>query len=138
MVPRCLIHNDFRPDNMLFLPEDSARPVVVVDWQTVGVGCGASDIAYYLGTAFDAESRRAVEQGLFARYREGLLARGISATETDALWPACTRAAIAGFNMGVTASMMVVQTPRGDEMFLAMCSRSAAMVLDHKETALAF
>jgi len=38
----------------------------------------------------------------------------------------------------VTASMVVVQTDRGDSMFLAMAERSAHMVLDHAEVALSF
>ena len=40
--------------------------------------------------------------------------------------------------MGVTASMVVQQTDRGDAMFLTMAERSAHMVLDHREIALAF
>jgi hypothetical protein len=32
--------------------------------------------------------------------------------------------------------MVVGQTERGDAMFLAMCERSARMVLDHAEIAL--
>ena len=43
-----------------------------------------------------------------------------------------------GMMMGVTASMVVQQTDRGDAMFLTMAERSAHMVLDHREIALAF
>jgi hypothetical protein len=40
--------------------------------------------------------------------------------------------------MGVTASMVVEQTDRGDAMFLAMSERSALMAIDHAEIALDF
>jgi hypothetical protein len=36
----------------------------------------------------------------------------------------------------IPAAMVVERTDRGDDMFLAMARRSAAMVLDHKERAL--
>lgn len=130
-APRSLTHNDFRPDNMLFLPDDTGQPIVIVDWQTVGVGCGAYDIAYYLGTAFDAVDRRNHEAGLFARYRNALISAGVSAAEADSLWQHFQASSFAGFLMGVTASMIVERTDRGDAMFLTMCERSAAMVSDH-------
>jgi aminoglycoside phosphotransferase (APT) family kinase protein len=130
-APRCLTHNDYRPDNMLFAPNDSIEPIVIVDWQTVGVGCGATDIAYYLGTAFDAETRRQYEAMLFARYKDALIQHDVPAADIADLWRHCQISAFAGFMMGVTASMIVQQTERGDAMFLAMCERSAAMVLDH-------
>jgi hypothetical protein len=134
--PRCLIHNDFRPDNMLFDPADPLRPIVIVDWQTVGVGSGASDMAYFLGTALDPEMRRQSEHALFARYCDCLITCGVPEADTTNLWLSCRRASFAGFLMGVTASIVVQQTARGDDMFLAMCQRSAAMVLDHRDVAL--
>lgn len=130
-APRCLTHNDYRPDNMLFSPDDADQPVVIVDWQTVGVGCGATDIAYYLGTSFDADARRDHEDRLLTRYGTALAAHGVAAADIDKLPRYFSLSAFAGFMMGVTASMIVQQTERGDAMFLAMCERSAAMVIDH-------
>ncbi len=134
--PRCLTHGDFRPDNMLFDLDDTREPLVVVDWQTVGVGAGVSDIAYYVGTALESAMRRDLEPRLFARYREGLAQRGVLAGDLAGLWDDYRAASFSGFLMGVTASIVVQQTDRGDAMFLAMCSRSAAMVLDHGDAAL--
>jgi Phosphotransferase enzyme family len=133
--PRCLTHNDYRPDNMLFALDDPDKPIVVVDWQTAGVGVGAGDIAYYLGTSFDPETRRALEPELLTAYREGLLVRGIAESDLIALEADIYRCAINGFIMGVTAAMVVGRTDRGDDMFLAMARRSAAMVLDNAERA---
>jgi hypothetical protein len=134
--PRCLTHNDFRPDNMLFALDAPKQPIVVVDWQTAGVGVGAGDIAYYTGTALDPSSRADEEHALVERYRNGLLAKGISDADLTDLWDSYRRASFAGFLMGATAAMVVGQTDRGDAMFLAMCERSARMVLDHAEVAL--
>lgn len=134
--PRCLTHNDFRPDNMLFDLEDPHRPLVVLDWQTVGVGSGAGDIAYFMGTALDRDTRRREEEALVARYAQALGRHGVAAGDIAVIWNDYRRAAFSGFLMGVTASMVVGQTDRGDAMFLAMCERSAAMTLDHAERAM--
>jgi aminoglycoside phosphotransferase (APT) family kinase protein len=134
--PRCLTHNDYRPDNMLFNLADADKPIIVVDWQTTGVGVGVGDIAYFAGTAFDPENRRLLEPELLARYRQGLLSRGVPEGDLDHLDDDYARSAISGFLMGVTAAMVVERTDRGDAMFLAMARRSAAMVLDHRERAI--
>lgn len=133
--PRCLTHNDFRADNMLFALDEPEKPIVIVDWQTTGVGVGAGDVAYYVGTSFDPETRRALEPELLAAYRGGLLSRGIAEGDLEALDNDIYACAVNGFIMGVTAAMVVVRTDRGDDMFLAMARRSAAMVLDNAERA---
>ena len=45
-------------------------------------------------------------------------------------WHEYRRFAFAGFIMAVLASMLVGQTDRGDEMFMAMAERSAAQIVD--------
>ena len=32
--PRCLTHNDFRPDNMMFGTAAGGHPITVLDWQS--------------------------------------------------------------------------------------------------------
>jgi Phosphotransferase enzyme family len=134
--PRCLTHNDYRPDNMLFDLANTTKPIIIVDWQTTGIGVGASDIAYFTGTAFDAENRLALEPELLVAYKNALIKHGVSAADLGNLEEDYARSAVSGFLMGVTASMVVEQTERGDAMFLAMASRSASMVLDHRELAM--
>src|SRR5271163_541325 len=43
-----LLHGDYRLDNLLFYPD--ASRVTVVDWQTLGVGLPARDLAYFTAT----------------------------------------------------------------------------------------
>jgi hypothetical protein len=130
--PRCLTHGDFRPDNMLFNQANAQTPLVVVDWQTAGVGNGATDIAYYLGTALTPQSRRDHERSLFDLWVSRLHSNAVRETETKGLWDVYRRDSVAGFLMGVLASMIVARTKRGDEMFLQMCERSAVMIHDHR------
>lgn len=136
--PRCLTHNDFRPDNMLFDASDAQKPIVIVDWQTVGVGEGAGDIAYYLGTAMDPQTRKAEERALLTRYQSALSQYGVPEADLVDQWDAYRLASFGGMMMGVTAAMVVGQTDRGDAMFLTMADRSAHMVLDHRDVALTF
>ena len=49
--PRCLTHNDFRPDNMMFGTSDGGYPVAVVDWQSYGYGCCMADVSYFMAGA---------------------------------------------------------------------------------------
>ena len=62
-------------------------------------------------------------------YRDGLGAYGIDYS-WDACWSAYRRFSFAGVRMAVIASMIVVQTDRGDDMFMAMASRHAQQALD--------
>jgi hypothetical protein len=125
------VHSDYRLDNMLFHPDaTSTRPLTVVDWQTVQLGVGASDVAYFLGNAFDAAVRRQSEESLVQRYHEGLLGYGVTGYSAEECWDDYRRSSYASLLMAVFASMMVGRTDRGDAMFMAMANRSAQMAVD--------
>ena len=77
---RTLIHFDFRADNLLFGTTDAADPVVVVDFQAMTTGLGATDLAYLIGgSVADRSTRAAVEADLLERYRRRLAALGARA-----------------------------------------------------------
>ena len=71
--PRTPVHSDYRLDNMLFAAGGADRPLTVVDWQTVQLGVGPSDVAYFLGSAFEPELRRSCERDLLVRYHRALV-----------------------------------------------------------------
>jgi hypothetical protein len=128
--PLTVIHGDYRLDNMLFGTGPGAPPLAVVDWQTVARGLGTADAAYFLGAGLVVDDRRAHERDLLRQYWEALRVRGVADYAWDACWRDYRRTAYAGLVMAVVASMIVVQTPRGDDMFMAMASRHAQQVLD--------
>ncbi len=71
-----LLHGDFRLDNLLF-PGAGAAPVLL-DWQLLGWGPGAGDIAYFLAQSLPLESRRTHEGALLARYHAALEDAGVT------------------------------------------------------------
>jgi len=125
------VHGDYRLDNMLFGTAEGGRPLTVVDWQTVQLGLGPSDVAYFLGSAFEPEVRRSCERDLVARYHRGLVDDyGVEGYPFEQCWDDYVRSSYSCMLMAVFASMLVGRTDRGDAMFMAMANRSAQMAAD--------
>ena len=127
--PKSLVHIDFRPDNMMFATAAGGRPVTVLDWQSLAFGCGVTDVAYFLAGALKRDERRRVERDLLAEYHQRLGELGVR-YDFDQLWSDYRSRAFTLFLVAFYAAMMVNQTPRGDEMFLAMVRGSVDQVLD--------
>ena len=128
--PRCLMHNDFRPDNMMFATPVGGYPMTTVDWQTAGYGVGAIDVAYFLAGAIPPDVRRANEKDLLDRYYAQLTGLGVRGYSRDDLG---TDYASGGFQLFLTAffaAMVVNQTERGDDMFFVMLNGAAAQIDD--------
>ncbi len=120
-------HRDFRIDNILFSPGD--EHAFVVDWQTLGIGAGSSDVAYLIGTSVaDPAVRAREERRLIDLYAKELTALG-AAADAQALWQEYRLYAFSGFLMAILASMNVERTERGDEMFAVMAERPAWQIL---------
>jgi len=134
--PVTVVHGDYRLDNMMFDTNASTdRSLVVVDWQTPGHSHGANDVAYFLGAGLLPEIRESAERDLVAKYHAELgTYEGAAGVSLEECWENYRRYAYSGFLMAVGASIIVGQTERGDEMFMAMANRHAAQAL-HLESA---
>jgi hypothetical protein len=123
--PWTLTHGDFRLDNLLF-----GRPrVAVVDWQTVRIGPGLSDVSYFIGSALLPEDRRDHECTLVRAYHRHLGSSGVELPWADC-WAGYRRYSLDGLVMGIAASMLVGRSERSDDMFMAMVNRHAVQALD--------
>ncbi|MEZ4355862.1 MAG: phosphotransferase [Myxococcota bacterium] len=126
---RTLVHGDYRLDNLLFERTRDGVRVAAVDWQTLSVACGGQDLAFLLGNSSPPEQRRAHEDHMLAVYRESLAALGVERSAEEV-----RRDYVYGSFQGPTITMLgslaVGQTERGDAMFMAMASRSAAQIRD--------
>ncbi len=124
---RTIVHGDLRIDNILFAPGGEA--CWLVDWQTLGRGSGAADLAYLVGTSIaDPFERAAADRPAFDHWIAVLTAAGV-APDAGALWTDYRVGALSGYFMAVFASMSVERTERGDEMFAVMAERPARQAL---------
>jgi hypothetical protein len=128
--PFALTHVDYRLDNLLIDATREPPTVTVVDWQSVTVGAPLSDVAYFLGAGLLPEARRACERSIVGAYHERLLGAGVAGYDWDDCWTDYRRGAFAGFLVTVIASMIVQETPRGNEMFIAMAQRHSRHAID--------
>lgn len=123
-----LVHGDYRLDNLLF--SDDFSDVAVVDWQTVGLGLPGRDLAFFIATSFEPESRREVEDDLILRYHQALVGHGVEGYSAD---QCRTDYAYGMMQIPLTVvfgSAIAEDTERGDLMFLTMAERAAAAISD--------
>jgi hypothetical protein len=124
---RTIVHGDLRIDNILFAPEGDR--CWLVDWQTLGRGSGATDLAYLVGTSIaDPFERAAADRPAFDHWIAALRLRGVD-PDPETLWADYRVGALSGYFMAVFASMSVERTERGDEMFAVMAERPARQAL---------
>ena len=123
---KTLIHIDYRLDNMIF---GGPYSLAVVDWQSCSFGCPLNDVSYFMGTSLNPKIRLEEETQLLRHYFDILKNYKVTIdwiTVSDLY----QRYAPAGLVMAVIASMIVGETQRGNEMFLAMAKRSIQMMLE--------
>jgi hypothetical protein len=129
--PRTLAHHDFRPDNMMFGTPAGGHPVTVLDWQSFTYATGATDVAYFLAGALPPDVRRAHEAELLALYLAELTRLGVTGYTMADLRRDYGVGAFQLFLTAFFASMVVVQTARGDDMFMQMLGSAADHIVDH-------
>jgi hypothetical protein len=127
--PRCLTHNDFRPDNMMFATPAGGHPMTTLDWQTAGYGRGGIDVGYFLSGALPPGVRRTHERALLDGYLAQLRALGVSYGAEDFALD-YVAGAFQLFLTAFFAAMVVTQTARGDDMFFVMLNGAAAQIED--------
>lgn len=124
------VHGDYRLDNLLFATAAGGRPVAAVDWQTLAVDLPVKDLAYFCGNSLLPDERRACEWHLVERYHVALVDRGVTGYSLEQCWDDYRYAAFHGLVITVLGAMHVVQTDRGDDMFMAMVSRHCQAIRD--------
>ncbi len=126
----CLIHGDFRLDNMLFGVGNGAEPIAIVDWQTCAIGCGMTDVGYFMGCGIGSALRRPNESALLALYAEEMARHGAPIAH-DVMMRRYRIGALHGLFTAVFSAAFVVRTERGDANFLSMARGAAELALDH-------
>jgi hypothetical protein len=129
-TPLTVQHADFRLDNILFDVQGGNRRMATLDWQTVTLGPGAGDVAYFLSAGIDPQARRAYERDLVGFYHAELIRRGVAGYDWDACWRDYRRYTLHGILMGVFSALSVERTERGDALFLKMTRGACEQAAD--------
>jgi aminoglycoside phosphotransferase (APT) family kinase protein len=127
----CLLHGDYRLDNLLFDPDRTS--VTVVDWQTITVGLPARDLAYFMGTSLDSDLREATESELAKAYHRRLLDYGVTDYSAEDCWNDYRIGMLQVPLLTTFGYAFAAATDRGDEMVLAMLTRGCHAIR-HLET----
>jgi hypothetical protein len=123
--PWTLLHGDLRLDNVLF-----GRPrVTVVDWHTVKVGPGLSDVSYFIGSSLVPELRRDFECDLVRAYHRHLEGAGVDLAWDDC-WQGYRRYSLDGLVVAIAASALEGPSAPGHDLSLTMVRRHGCQALD--------
>lgn len=128
-APWTMLHLDYRVDNLMF---DNGR-VAVIDWQSLGRGPAAYDLAYLLGGSVTVDVRRQNEERWVRHYLDKLQAAGVDYS-FDSFWRDYRLAHVIG---GTSTSVLTGATfdlgnERGKQLIGAMSERHFAAAVDLK------
>ena len=126
----CLVHGDFRLDNMLFDIKGGQEEIAIVDWQTVTVNHPMSDIGFFMGCGIGDDLRRAHEEELLVLYLGEMSRRGVILSREEIQYP-YRLGALHGVSTAVFSAAFVERTERGDANFLSMARGACALALKH-------
>ncbi len=119
--PTTMVHGDFRADNMMFANDGS---LALIDFQVVGTGTAAYDVAYFITQSLDADVAAGSERRLFDRWVTKLHEAGVSTDQTDRMWNDYRLAALFCLVYPVVASRgMDLDDPRQRALLECMSSR---------------
>ncbi|AKS33903.1 phosphotransferase family protein [Mycolicibacterium goodii] len=121
-----VLHGDYRLDNMLFDP-DRTR-VTVVDWQTLGSGLPARDLAYFTATSLLPADRATAERDLVDEYHRALLAHGVTGHDLQTCWRDYRLGMVQAPLITVLGYAFASSTDRGDDMMVVMAQRGCQAI----------
>ena len=119
--PTTLAHGDFRADNMMFTKDND---FILYDFQLIGTGSGAYDLAYFVTQSLTAQDASKYEGELFERWLEGLRSNGVTDIDRERLWLQYRGTALFCLVYPVVASRgMDLNEPRSRALVETMNSR---------------
>lgn len=123
-----LLHGDYRLDNMLFDPDHTR--ISIVDWQTLGVGLPARDLAYFTATSLDSRLRASIERDLVNEYHRALVGYGVTDYDAETCWRDYRLGVLQAPLISALGFAFASSTERGDDMVLTMLSRGCQAIRD--------
>jgi Phosphotransferase enzyme family len=127
--PYTLLHSDVHLGNWYISDEGHLG---LCDWQCLGKGHWARDVAYALSTTIPIEDRRAWERNLLRRYLEQMRERCGLSTSFDEAWDLYRQQIVLALMMWTPTLVHTRTTPdmQPEEMSLEMIKRMTAAMSD--------
>ncbi len=126
-APWTMLHLDYRVDNLMF---DEDR-VAVIDWQSLGRGPAAYDLAYLLGGSVSVEVRRKNEDRWIKYYLEALRKGGVVYAAESFMRDYRLANVIGGTSTAVlTGATFDLGNERGKQLIASMAERHFAAAVD--------
>ena len=103
LLPVTVVHADFRVDNLFFDGGDGRggdTEVIALDWQSIALGEGLYDVAYFLGGSVPTERRRETERDLVSRYGSTMRELGVDVPADAELFDHYRRAVLLAMTVG--------------------------------------
>lgn len=73
-TPFTLVHGDFHPGNLMYRPSDDS--IILLDWEYCGLGSGPQDLAQFMISHVNRETRKEIETELLVKYYDCLTSVG--------------------------------------------------------------
>ena len=130
--PWTLLHQDYRVENLFFGDDD----VVVIDWQGLGRGPGAYDLAYELGGSMTTDDRRVHEERIVRSCYDRLVAGGVRATPSTTVARLPPVHLVNASTPVLVGATMDLANERGVELIATLGNRHFAAAVDLDAVAL--
>ncbi len=126
-TPFAPLHGDYRLDNMMVR---QTGEIVTVDWQGLSLGPPTRDLAFFVATSLDSQTRRLHERALVAAYHAALAGRGVAYDEEQCFEDYRIGQLSVPFVTVMGSEFAVARTEASDEMFVVMATRACAAIRD--------
>lgn len=130
--PLTLAHGDYRLDNMFFGRDGADYELAVLDWQSPNKGWGMYDVAYFMYSNLDIETRRACEDDVLREYHGALVAQGVEGYTLEQAREDFATSLLVSLGIWVgNAASLDMTNERGRALFELFFERLVAAILDH-------
>ena len=126
----CVVHGDFRLDNILFDIGGAREPMATLDWQTVSLGHPLTDLGYFMGAGIGTDLRRPNEAHLLELYRTELIRCGGPDLGDIRSNDGYARGAMHGISTAVFSAAFVEHNARSEAIFQSMAIGAAELARD--------
>jgi Ser/Thr protein kinase RdoA (MazF antagonist) len=123
-----LIHCDLRFDNVFFSDRDAEDGPTVFDWQLVGVGAAAYDVAYLLSGGLSADASPETVDGLLLGYHAALVENGVRDYPFDQFMRDYHRGLCVALTVVASSDSMQMGDDRGIELMDEWARRTFARI----------